>query len=141
MANRYIIIPGCSDLNRGDQALGWESKRIADDAGYKGNYSILAEDGEPITQSENEGYEILTPVLGHPSRRFKNKENINYTLYLKIKWGIGAIFDLIFSFLLLVPGIRNFVEKLCQNKRIVHTLNRFKEAEAIFMKGGGLIQS
>ena len=70
---RYIIIPGCSDLNRGDQALGWETKRIAEDAGYMGHYSILAEDGEPIIQSQNEGYEILTPVLGHPSRGFKKK--------------------------------------------------------------------
>lgn len=141
MVKRYIIIPGCCDLNRGDQALGWETKRIAEDAGYIGSYSILAEDGEPIIQSEKQGYEILTPVLGHPSRRFKNKDNINYSFNIQIKWGIVAILDFIFSFLLLIPIIRVCSEGICRNRKILHTLKRFKEADAIFMKGGGLIQS
>ena len=30
MDKKYIIIPGCSDLNRGDQALVWETKRLAE---------------------------------------------------------------------------------------------------------------
>lgn len=26
---KYIIVPFCSDLNRGDQALTWETKKLA----------------------------------------------------------------------------------------------------------------
>lgn len=141
MEKRYIIIPGCCDLNRGDQALGWETKRIAEDSGFKGKYSILAEEGEPITQSQEEGYEILTPILQHPSRNFKNKENINYTFGIKIKWGLVAVGDLINSLIYLIPGIRNIAIKLCKDEKKIQALKRFIEADAIFMKGGGLIQS
>ena len=38
---KYVIIPGCSDLNRGDQALVWETKRLAEDAGFKGDYYLV----------------------------------------------------------------------------------------------------
>ena len=40
---KYIIIPFCSDLNRGDQALVWETKRIAEESGFKGKYYLIAE--------------------------------------------------------------------------------------------------
>lgn len=141
MSKRYIIIPGCSDLNRGDQALGWESKNIAEEAGFIGDYSIIAEDGEPVEQSLKEGYEILTPALGHPSRHFKKKENTHYTIWIKMKWGIMAIFDLISSLLVLNSFTRFIVKKVSKNKSVLLTIKRFEESDAVFMKGGGLIQS
>lgn len=141
MAKKYIIIPGCCDLNRGDQALGWETRRIAEDAGYVGDYSILAETGEPIQQSQNEGYEILRPVLEHPSRKFSNKDNIVYDKKTKVEWGLVALTDLIGSLLLLCFPFRKLYELFSKNNNIVATLKRYEEADAIFMKGGGLIQS
>lgn len=141
MSKKYIIIPGCCDLNRGDQALGWETKRIAEDSGFVGEYSILAEKGEPVVQSKREGYEILVPVLEHPSRNFKKKENINYTFLIKIKWGTVAVLDFFISLLYFIPGIRELIMKFSKDSKKIQTLQRFKEADAIFMKGGGLIQS
>ena len=38
--NKYIVLPDCSDLNRGDQALVWETIRLAKDAGFDGKYYI-----------------------------------------------------------------------------------------------------
>lgn len=52
---KYIIIPRCSDLNRGDQVLVWETKHIAERAGYKGTFYLTKEVNEPTYQSENEG--------------------------------------------------------------------------------------
>ena len=45
---KFLIIPNCSDLNRGDQALVWETKRLAEDAGCIGEYYVTAEDNEPV---------------------------------------------------------------------------------------------
>lgn len=141
MEKKYIVIPGCCDLNRGDQALGWETVRIAEDAGFVGNYSLLAERGEPIQQSIDEGYEVLVPVLEHPSRKFDNKENIIYDKKTKIKWGLVAVKDLFISLLLLIEFFRRIYIRIGKDKKRIKTLKRYKEASAIFMKGGGLIQS
>lgn len=141
MEKKFIIIPGCCDLNRGDQALGWETARIANDAGFIGKYSILSERGEPIEQSIKEGYEVLVPVLEHPSRKSENKDNIIYSNNKKIRWGIVALKDLIISLLLLKRNIRKKVLKKSKNEELKKTLTRFEESKAVFMKGGGLIQS
>lgn len=138
---KYIIIPGSSDLNRGDQALAWETKRIANDAGFNGAFSIIAEQSEPVIQSKEEGYNILNPILEHPSRFFQDKENINYNLWKKIKWGIVAIFDLFVSLGLLTKFGRISYKKLSKNNKKKDTIKYFEEAHAVFMKGGGLIQS
>lgn len=138
----YIIIPGCCDLNRGDQALGWETKRIAQDAGFDGEYSILAERDEPIKQSLSEGYDVLVPVLEHPSRKFSKRDNIIYNRSTKLKWGIVALKDLLRSLLILKSKrYRKYTVKHSEDGNYVKTLKKFQEADAIFMKGGGLIQS
>lgn len=142
MDKNYIIIPGCCDLNRGDQALGWETCRIAQDAGFIGKYSILAEREEPIDQSIKEGFEILTPILEHPSRKFKNKDNIVYGMSTKIKWGLVALKDLVYSLLILKSKqFRKRVIHTSKDEKLVHSLKAFMDSDAIFMKGGGLIQS
>lgn len=137
---KYVIIPGSSDLNRGDQALAWETREIAQDAGYIGSFSILAEGSEPDEQSRSEGYNILTPVLEHPSRYFINRDNINYTKKIKFLWGIIAIIDLIASLFYLTKLGRYILKKVKRNSEHNKTIQIFNEADAIFMKGGGLIQ-
>ena len=42
MDKQYIIIPSCSDLNRGDQALVWETKRFAEECGFVGEYNMMS---------------------------------------------------------------------------------------------------
>lgn len=140
MRKKFIIIPGCSDLNRGDQALVWETKRLAEEAGYIGDYYLTTEKNEPVHQSTNHGLNIIQPVLEHPSRAFKNKENIEYNFSLKLKWGVVALWDFIFSLLLLNSLSRSFL-KLFLSKTKKESLNTFKNAEAVFMKGGGIIHA
>lgn len=137
---KYIIIPGCSDLNRGDQALVWETKRIAEEAGYVGDYYLTSEKNEPVVQSQNKGIKIIPLVLEHPSRKFKDKENICYTRKLKLKWGFVAIFDLIQSLLLLWKPTR-FLMKRCLDDSKRNSISIMEEADAVFMKGGGLLQT
>ncbi|AVK50115.1 hypothetical protein AXY43_20155 [Clostridium sp. MF28] len=138
--NKYVIIPGCSDLNRGDQALVWETKRFAEDCGFNGEFYLTSERNEPIEQSKGKGLKIIQPILEHPSRKFKNKENISYTKKLKIMWGIVSIFDLIGSLLILWSPTRELA-KLFLSKEKRYAVKIMEQSEAVFMKGGGLLQT
>lgn len=137
---KYVVIPACSDLNRGDQALVWETKRIAEDCGYVGNYYLTSERNDPVEQSKIHGINIISLILEHPSRLSKNKNNIKYNISLKIKWGMIAFLDFIISLLYLNIFTRKIVAKFSdQDKR--KALKIMEEADAFFVKGGGLIHS
>lgn len=136
----YIIIPGASDLNRGDQALVWETQRVAEKAGFIGKYYMVSEKNEPTNQSRKMGLKIISPILEHPSRKFKNKANIKYNATLKLKWGFVAVGDLIWSSLLLNKRLYPYVKKMLSSSR-KKSLQYFENADAIFMKGGGLLQT
>ncbi|MBR6041241.1 MAG: polysaccharide pyruvyl transferase family protein [Paludibacteraceae bacterium] len=135
---KYVIIPNCSDLNRGDQALVWETKRLAEDAGFKGDFYVTVEDHEPIIQSEIFGLIPISLVLKHPSRFFKNNDNITYSLFIKVKWGVVAFFDFIYSLLLLCPVLNVLVYPFLPIS-IRKSIDVLKDADAIFIKGGGFV--
>lgn len=139
MNKKYIILPGCTDSNRGDQALVWETVRVAKDAGYLGEYYMLSSD-EVSKQSEDYGINIVSPILKHPSRRFDEKNNKNYNMLIKIKWGISALFDLIYSLLLLVSVFNQFLLPL-SDAQTRAAAKIFKDAEVAFVKGGGFLHS
>lgn len=137
---KYIIIPGCSDLNRGDQALVWETKRLAEECGFIGQFYLTSEHNEPIEQSKGKGIKIISPILEHPSRKYKDKENINYSKMLKIKWGIVSVFDLLESLLILGNLSRDILKKFISLEKRC-SIEALEQADAIFMKGGGLLQT
>ena len=72
----FLILPGCDDTNRGDQALIWETVSLAKDAGFQGEYFMIA-DKEKSRQSVAEGIGNIDYILKHPSTHFKKKNNIN----------------------------------------------------------------
>ncbi|MFW5445864.1 polysaccharide pyruvyl transferase family protein [Aerococcus urinaeequi] len=137
---KILILPSSSDLNRGDQALVWETIRVAEDSGFKGAFYLLGSETHRTEQSQKKGIRVLKPILKHPSRMFKSKENNKYNLSLKIKWGIVSLFDFIFSLLLLCRWTRSLV-KLFLGKNNTETLEVFEDVEACFVKGGGFIHS
>ena len=63
--SKYLIIPDCGDQNRGDQALVWETKRLAEDAGFVGKYIMIA--STELTQSKSQGISTSPPSCNiHP---------------------------------------------------------------------------
>ena len=137
--NKYIIIPPCSDFNRGDQALVWETVRFAEEAGYRGDFYFMAEAKEPVQQSIEHGLKSMTPILDHPSKRFKSKDNIAMNWKLMLKWGTVSLIDLTWSLLLLTP-LRFIIAPCLSGKKKV-AYNLFLEADGVFVKGGGFIHS
>ena len=135
----YIIIPPCSDFNRGDQALVWETKRFAEEAGFEGDFYFMAEAKEPVGQSVNHGLNPIMPILEHPSKKFKSKDNISLNWKLVLKWGSVSFIDLLWSLLLLTRLRIVIVPFLSKSKKKTYKL--FAESDSIFVKGGGFIHS
>lgn len=136
---KYVIIPDCYDENRGDQALVWETINVIREAGFTGDYYMMS-DPQKSVQSKSKGIKVFKPILQHPSRFFKKKNNIQYGLSIKVKWGIVAIFDLIVSASLLVPGLSLITQNLI-NKDKRESYKLLKSCNAVFVKGGGFIHS
>lgn len=138
-AKNFIILPGSSDANRGDQALVWETVEMANKSGYIGQF-YMTSTKENSQQSNFRGIKSLKPILEHPSRRCKNKENIDYNAKLIFKWGTVAVLDFFSSIVLLNKITRIIFSRFyCAEKR--YTLEMFKSSDAFFVKGGGFLHS
>lgn len=136
---KYLIIPPCSDFNRGDQALVWETARFAKDSGFKGDFYFMAEKKEPVSQSIAHGLKPMVPILDHPSKKFRSRDNIKMDWMLMLRWGSVSLLDLTWSLIMLTP--LRFIVTSFLNSEKKNTYNLFKEADAVFVKGGGFIHS
>lgn len=135
----YLILPGCDDTNRGDQALIWETVTLAKQAGFDGRYFMLA-DPDKSKQSEAERIDSIDLILPHPSTHFKKNNNISYGKTLKLKWAFISLIDCIRAFAVLFAPLRPVV-KLLGGKKIKASIEAFKRADAAFVKGGGFLHA
>lgn len=136
--NIYLILPGCDDRNRGDQALIWETVDLAKKADYNGKYYMLAESNATL-QSEKEGISNIPYVLKHPSR-FSSKKNISYNFGLKLQWGLTAMGDFLFKGPLLYGWYRKIFLKF-YSKETQRSVEMFSRAKYSFVKGGGFLHA
>lgn len=136
--NEYLILPGCDDTNRGDQALIWETVEVAKEAGFNGHYSMIATK-ECGIQSKKIGIDSLAYLLPHPSMHSKGeKDNRSYGIALKMKWATRSAIDLLLAIPLSVAFLRPIVSVFL-SKDQKRTLNVYKRAKAAFVKGGGFL--
>ena len=151
MIKKIIIIPGNTDLNRGDQALVWETIRLVEDVYGKENVKckLMTGIGGPAYQLQNGqteklGYEFIDTILKHPSRKFINKseDSKGYTGGTLIQWGRQALVDYIRTRPLLssFSAIRRIGEFFL-NQSQKRAIQDIKSADAVFVKGGGFIHS
>lgn len=137
---KILVIPGCDDTNRGDQALIWESVRVAKDAGILGDYYMVSTD-EASLQSKQEGIFSIPYILPHPSTHFKKlNDNRQYTLKLRILWGMRALGDLCVAAPLKNKYFRKILKLFLSSDR-KKSLSIFEEAEVAIVKGGGFLHS
>lgn len=140
---KIILIPGNTDLNRGDQALVWESIRLIEDA-YKGAEITLmrGDDHRQYSQTEKLGYPMIHTVLKHPGRFFNKYKHIRYSALDTAVMGMVAVFDFILSSALLVRcRFINFIAQRFMPMENRETLAEFRNCDAVVVKGGGFIHS
>ena len=144
---RVIIVPSNTDLNRGDQALIWQSIECVKEiyGTYTDIYLMGSEvDGETdpqVKQTKNLGFPLLKPILKHPSRFYSNKE-VNYTLTTYLLWGVRAILDWIITrFLLFKNTLLNEIGLLFLSVEEKRTFMAYRFSHVVYMKGGGFLHS
>ena len=138
--DEYLILPGCDDTNRGDQALIWETVELAKAAGFDGHYSMIAT-AECGRQSKTIGIDSLAYLLPHPSMHATaGEDNRSYGVSLKLKWAITALSDLLVAFPLSKKATRGLAAKMLSEEQ-KRTFEVFKKAKAAFVKGGGFLHA
>lgn len=148
---KILIIPGNTDLNRGDQALVWESVHLAEDVYGKEKVSCLIMtdlDGTDAQmqnrQTAHLGYQFVNTLIKHPGRKFttKTEDSKAYSKMTIVQWGLQAVRDYLHTrFLLSDLGIVRSIGEMWLSKVEKETLNQLKECDAVFVKGGGFIHS
>ncbi|MGI6264929.1 MAG: polysaccharide pyruvyl transferase family protein [Acutalibacteraceae bacterium] len=142
MANEqtYLILPGCDDTNRGDQALIWETAAVAKEAGFDGQFHMIA-DHKHGEQSRQIGIRSMAYILPHPSAsRAQGADNRRYGIGLKIRWSLAAVRDLLRA----VPVGHAFLRKPASwflSPEQKETLRLFEQSSAAFVKGGGFLHA
>lgn len=152
MKNKILVVPGNTDLNRGDQALVWESIRLFEDL-YPNLEVYLYESGSTQkekdlqkSQTKKRGYNFITRILLHPRVKANSgssdSKEVNYSKITYVKWGLVAIMDL-FNTLLLISriGVLNKLGRGLLNKEQKESLDVFPSLKALVIKGGGFLHS
>lgn len=148
---KILIVPLNTDLNRGDQALVWESIRVIRDVYSEEVEFFLIETGNSSKEIERQsrqtrklGYTFLDPILKHPGRYFvrESETNVENRLSRLLKWGCIASIDFIISLLLLVRWnlINDFARKF-YSFRANETIHVLKNIDAVYVKGGGFLHA
>src|SRR5690554_266489 len=145
---KAIIVPGVTDLNKGDQALVWESHRLVKDTGLFSEIFILnSGDTEEekyllCSQSIDHGYQMIENILQHPRRgHHKNTEHIQESKIELAKQIKNAGLDFLSTKLLISMANNLSLVKKTFSKKIYNTVKEFSEADAVFVKGGGFIHA
>lgn len=143
-----IIVPGVTDLNKGDQALVWESWRLAKDTSlYDTVYIVDAgENAEErmllCKQSEEHGFKLLENILKHPRRGQHNSgEHIQESKFELLKQVKNAVLD--FKSTRHLISICNDLKKVKKDfdDKTYRTVKEFHNAKTVFVKGGGFIHA
>ena len=131
-----LIIPPCSDFNRGDQALVLETAAVIEKTMNIDNIYMMS--NNDTKQCEELGLKQFNPILKHPSRLTKKSSNLNYNFMLKLKWGIISIFDILFSLSVKNNVLRKLVKKVAKEETR-KSIELYENADVVFVKGGGFM--
>src|SRR5699024_3342604 len=131
-----LIIPPCSDFNRGDQALVLETAAVIEKTMNIDNIYMMS--NNDTKQCEELGLKQFNPILKQPYRLKKKSSNLNYNFMLKLKWGIISIFDILFSLSVKNNDLRKLVKKVAKEETR-KSIELYENADVVFVKGGGFM--
>lgn len=145
---KILIGPSNTDLNRGDQALVWESIELCKDLDKNTQFYLYRsgltdkEKKDQSAQTERFNYIFLEKILAHPGRGYSNK-SIGISKMTFLKWGFKAVCDIVITLSLLSKWrFLNSFGLLFLSKGQRRTLEFFKtEMDYLFIKGGGFLHS
>ena len=142
-----VIVPACSDMNRGDQALMWEADAILRDVGLVDDIVMIGEGGpgadRPQTaQSESRGYVVVASLIDAP-RRGKNHEGdkIQDRIASLIPLVGHSLTGLFRSSAILLFATHSRIAAVFMNAEQKRTYDLIRSAAIVVVKGGGFIHA
>jgi len=141
---KAIVIPGMNDMNKGDQALIWESVRLVEDTGLFKTVKVLVNGDTPeemeqlCSQSRSRGIKLVYNILPHP-RRGKHQEDFREGYRSQLRLVLNAVKDFMALTFLQRNLKRSTLLSLFFDQNVLHSLREFREADVVFVKGGGFI--
>lgn len=145
---KALIVPACTDLNRGDQALVWESARLLKDAGVDDVAVVDYGDNETdrhmqSRQTVSHGIPVKRNIVEHP-RRFlsslQSKDAHDGYLVLIIM-ALVAVVDFARLLLLLVVPSKFTFRILWPHYGDSDAFSSFIASDVIAVKGGGFLHT
>ena len=149
---KVLIIPACTDLNRGDQALVWEAAYLLEDALKDEDNNIAIVDygmndkdrARQSKQTRDAGFNVIRNIVENP-KRVNYKENdsegvhANKTQFFRA--GFMAAFDFLRHFLLLVLPSKKMFNILFKDKEHRESYDYIQETDFFVIKGGGFLHT
>lgn len=143
-----IIVPGVTDLNKGDQALVWETHRLVQDTHCFDQIYIVSTGDTPeerqllCGQSEAKGYQLIETLLKHPRRGQHNEaELIQESAVSFARLAFRALLDFCSQWFLLLICKSDALVSFFYSAQTAHSVRQFRSAEVLFVKGGGFIHA
>ncbi|WP_149524366.1 polysaccharide pyruvyl transferase family protein [Sphingobacterium hotanense] len=143
-----IIVPGVTDLNKGDQALVWESYRLVKDTELFDDIYVLSngdtpeEENELCSQTKEKGIKLISNIIKHPRRGQHLKDKIIHEGKLDfIKQVKNASLDYISRSFLINNAKKLSLLKRLYSADVVKTVEIFSKCHTVFVKGGGFIHA
>lgn len=141
-----IVIPTATDLNRGDQALVWEAARFVIDSGLAQEVSVIHAGtyGSELwpDQTEAEGFRLLEGLQPDPRRgRSQKKERLHDGIWSLFALVSNSLFDFTMGMWILLTANWPRLAELVLNAGQKKTLQAFREASVLVVKGGGFLHS
>ncbi|TMP14478.1 hypothetical protein CWC02_18505 [Pseudoalteromonas sp. S2721] len=147
MTNKVVIVPACTDLNRGDQALVWEAAYLLKHAiNEKVDISIVDygntdEDRERQSrQTKSAGFKVFRNIVENP-KRIISESTVHSSKFGIILAGLLAVVDFIRHFLVLCLPFELLFKLLFPNKEHQKTFRVIKNSDSIVVKGGGFLHT
>lgn len=149
MRSKILVVPGNTDLNRGDQALVWESIHVLEDVItdlevylYNSGADIVEQNAQK-SQTKLFGYTFLSRILQHPRASTGRKTNeIHYSIFTYLLWTVKGLADFFTSYLLLVKSTSlNKIGRFFLSENQKRTLDIFMQLDILVVKGGGFLHS
>lgn len=145
---KAIIVPGLTDLNKGDQALVWESHRLVKDTNLFNEIYIIESGSNKEEkyllsgQTKAKGLPMIENILPHPRRNKRpSNQHVVESKFEILRQISNAVIDFIqTSFLLLICKNATLL-RIFFSSKVVKTVTHFAESDAVFVKGGGFIHA
>ena len=142
---RALIVPGCLDANKGDQALVWQTIKIVNRIGIFNEIAIIGNpEGLAIGESQTAslGYGIVNNILPHPRRcRHQSKDKLADGIFSYLRLLSYSGMDFIKGQLMVYFAPWSRAIKILFGQNTQAGLSDIRQSSAIFVKGGGFIHS